>query len=1117
MQTFFKKILGTILLVSPFGLAMGESVSGVSINEVAWMGTVANSNAEWIELWNSTAVPIDLTGWRLEALDGAPKILLVGSIEGSGFFLLERTSDETVPEAAADQIYSGALGNTGELLVLYDALGKEVDRVNGASGWAIGGDNESKQTLERGVDGSFQNSAAPGGTPRAQNSEPSVEPLPEADTIPPELILSPSGGNYSVAQIITLTTNETAMIYFTLDGSQPSESSAVYSDALNIAESTVLKFFAVDAAGNRSAIQMAEYVLENVLPGEDPARPLPILINEFIPNPVGLDSENEWIEIFNSGSEAVDLTGFEINGVKISAGTIEPQAYQLLLAGDASNSAGQENVLAYTGSWKALTNTGGEIVLKNKNGEVLDRRTYETIAEGQSFGRNLYNPEEWQTFSHPTPGVANTIINNAPIAVLTVQGTGNTSGDCKLFVNLTAENSTDPDGDKLTYLWDFGNGSSSTEKNPAGFYFYPGSYRVLLTVTDAAQSSVTAEQTFSVSSSCSSGGGGSSTTVAKTTTTLVQKTEPVALRSYEQIKLLITEVAFNSSSDWVKVLVLDDGAQGAGTDLGGFYFEDDKNFKELAAGTVLKTGEFILLNFDSNQEDARSVKDGVLQLYTDKAGLTATDEQIILKDPNEKIKDAFVWENRDGKWSRGEDADVAALVAAGAWNSVETSAAFDSSLVRKEMAVLRVAGNPDTNSQADWELRAEVIEQENLSASEVSLALTETIIQSSGTRGEYPIRISRLLPDPEGADAEGEWLELQNYGAEEIDLAGCQLVVGKKSYKFSENSLIAANGYLLLPRSASGLTLTNSGGSLALLSPAGELVAALNYGKAKTGQPFVWDGEAYVLESDSQNLEKESSGIKSFYQNGDLSDMIVISEVLPNPAGKDSGNEWIEIQNIGTVSVSLGNWQLDDSSGGSKPFLISETIVLEPGDCWLFAQVETKLALNNTGKEAARLFDWQGQLVAQLDLENIPEGQALARDGTGEYRLTDLLTPGYPNEFEDILLVGKIIELDAETFQVLDSAGEITVQLSKEQYLAAALSHTGSTWKVLVAAEAGAYTLKDFEIKSDVLRADLLNDPPEADSENRLSGGALSLILAVAFYLFTRLVRIRLFWISELF
>jgi murein DD-endopeptidase MepM/ murein hydrolase activator NlpD len=122
----------------------------VVINEIAWMGTQASANDEFIELYNTTGQNINLTGWTLQAVDGAPSISLTGSIEPYNFFLLERTADTTVNNIIASQIYTGALSNAGEDMELRDSGGDIIDQVNAATdgGW-YAGDNTTKNTMER--------------------------------------------------------------------------------------------------------------------------------------------------------------------------------------------------------------------------------------------------------------------------------------------------------------------------------------------------------------------------------------------------------------------------------------------------------------------------------------------------------------------------------------------------------------------------------------------------------------------------------------------------------------------------------------------------------------------------------------------------------------------------------------------------------------------------------------------------------------------------------------------------------------------------------------------------------------------------------------------------------
>lgn len=112
------------------------------------MGTTTSANDEWIELLNTTASPINLTGWTLTASDGTPTIALSGSIPAGATFLLERTDDTTVPGVAADLIYTGGLGNDGENLILRDEASTVIDQVDSSAGW-FSGQNEARVPMLR--------------------------------------------------------------------------------------------------------------------------------------------------------------------------------------------------------------------------------------------------------------------------------------------------------------------------------------------------------------------------------------------------------------------------------------------------------------------------------------------------------------------------------------------------------------------------------------------------------------------------------------------------------------------------------------------------------------------------------------------------------------------------------------------------------------------------------------------------------------------------------------------------------------------------------------------------------------------------------------------------------
>lgn len=196
----------SIVLICLLTFTLYEAVDAanpldVIINEVAWMGAQASTSDEWLELYNTTDQDIDLTGWTLEAADGTPSITLSGTIPAHGYFLLERTDDSTVSDITADQIYTGALENGGEVLALKDPSDNVIDTANGDGGGWPAGDNSTKSSMERidplapdsdtnwatnnGVDrnGLDADGNPINGTPKALNSASDVNQAPACNDI----------------------------------------------------------------------------------------------------------------------------------------------------------------------------------------------------------------------------------------------------------------------------------------------------------------------------------------------------------------------------------------------------------------------------------------------------------------------------------------------------------------------------------------------------------------------------------------------------------------------------------------------------------------------------------------------------------------------------------------------------------------------------------------------------------------------------------------------------------------------------------------------------------------------------------------------------------------------
>ena len=94
---------------------------------------------------------------------------------------------------------------------------------------------------------------------------------------------------------------------------------------------------------------------------------------------------------------------------------------------------------------------------------------------------------------------SNNLFNSGTLRRMRYLGSGNQAptvvahgsplqGQAPLTVSFSSAGTTDPEGDPLTYNWNFGDGSTSTAPNPSHTYSASGRYPVTLTVSDGTNS-----------------------------------------------------------------------------------------------------------------------------------------------------------------------------------------------------------------------------------------------------------------------------------------------------------------------------------------------------------------------------------------------------------------------------------------------------------------------------------------------------------------------------------------------------------------------------------------------------------------------------------------------------
>ena len=288
----------------------------VLINEVAWAGTIASTNDEWIELWNPGADPIPLDGWTLTD-NGDIVVVLAGQIDAHALYLLERTNDQTVSDVTADGIYTGSLNNGGEALELLDPSGNLIDTANSTGGAWPAGNTTDRASMERhglldlavnwatfpGTDG---NGTDAGGNP--------IAGTPRRPNAP----------------------------------SSPATASPT-------------------ASGTPSPTPT---------PGSTAGTPFPleaVIINEVAWAGTWVSASDEWLELFNPGDQPIDLDGWTLTDdgdIDIGLqGVIDSGAYYLLERSDDQTISDIPAGKVYSG---ALSNDGERLRLVDPSGADID-------------------------------------------------------------------------------------------------------------------------------------------------------------------------------------------------------------------------------------------------------------------------------------------------------------------------------------------------------------------------------------------------------------------------------------------------------------------------------------------------------------------------------------------------------------------------------------------------------------------------------------------------------------------------------------------------------------------------------------------------------------------------
>ncbi len=209
--------------------------------------------------------------YSVEAFDGAGNT----STKTDAVCATTLASADTTPPAFPQNLAAKEIGNTtlavswqpspGDDILGYDVYRGPAGAVDTKIATTIA-NGYTDIELTPGTQYCYRVKAIDAAFNRSELSDESCATPPTAsntDTTPPTSSATPSGGQYAAAQNVELTCSDDtvdgcAAIYFTVDGSTPTTRSSIYAQPLVLSTNAIVRFFAVDKAGNAESTVHAE-------------------------------------------------------------------------------------------------------------------------------------------------------------------------------------------------------------------------------------------------------------------------------------------------------------------------------------------------------------------------------------------------------------------------------------------------------------------------------------------------------------------------------------------------------------------------------------------------------------------------------------------------------------------------------------------------------------------------------------------------------------------------------------------------------------------------------------------------------------------------------------------
>lgn len=315
---------------------------------------------------------------------------------------------------------------------------------------------------------------------------------------------------------------------------------------------------------------------------------------------------------------------------------------------------------------------------------------------------------------------------------------------------------------------------------------------------------------------------------------------------------------------------------------------------------------------------------------------------------------SFKWDFGNGQKSEKANPDLVIFEDVGSY-TIELE--VENSLGANDSDYIYVTVLPDNND--------DIVDEST------DVSVDEEIVESL-----VDLSIYDFMPNPEGSDTGNEWVDVLNLGEPGYGFGWYLDDREGQSEEFHLDQIYFETGSVTrVYNSLSKIGLNNTDDAVRLIKD--HLVLdEIIYEETKSGVSYL---ESNIVGGEDNNEETKDLDYE-------LSNDLSINELMPNPEGSDTGNEWVEILNKGE-SLTLRGWYL---MLNNKKVTLDEMELTEDG----FLVVEVKGFANSSG--TVGLYDPNDNLMDEVDYEKSLEGQSYSLSNN-EWIWTEYITKNYAN------------------------------------------------------------------------------------------------------------------------